>query len=171
MDHRIKSGGDAEKASPLIAERQRSRASAPRDGANLRRERRTHLNKTIPAHQDLSHQDLPRNDAERRFIAEVKKLQRAYCDLFKMWRDCRYKLCRRYRRCRGDAGPCLMHAAESMPRQQQWDARQQMIAALPQNAPRVERIARQMTRVNCACPCPAIAGADEERAVLRSERK
>jgi hypothetical protein len=160
MDHRVKPGGDVESMSLLIADRDDSRACAAR-AHELAPQRRTHLNKTIPARQDLSHQDLPRNDSERRFIAEVKKLQRAYCDLFKMWRDCRYKLCRRYRSCRGDAGPCLMRAAKDMPRQQQWDARQQVLAALPQNAPRVERIARQMTLGELCLPCPAIAGADE----------
>lgn len=39
---------------------------------------------------------------------------RLYCDVFKFWRACRVKRCRRHRRCDGEPAACLMHGLPSV---------------------------------------------------------
>ena len=78
-----------------------------------------------------------------RFAAERAQLQRHYCNLFRFWRGCRDKNCRRHRRCCGDAGDCLARRIGEIPRQGQFQARQAILAATPRNAGPAERTVRQ----------------------------
>ena len=78
-----------------------------------------------------------------RFNAEKAKLQRAYCTMFKFWRTCRFKPCRKARACRGDQDACLKRGEKLVPRDIQWEARRQMLAATPANAGPPERMARE----------------------------
>jgi len=78
-----------------------------------------------------------------RFKAEKARLQRAYCDIFKLWRRCRFKPCRKARACRGDAHACLERGLDFVPRQAQWDARQEIMKSSPETTGRAERTVRQ----------------------------
>jgi hypothetical protein len=59
-----------------------------------------------------------------------------YCDMFKFWRDCRYKPCRSARRCAGDARDCLDRRWFSVPYEVGVAAHSQMSAETPPNAGR-----------------------------------
>ena len=79
-----------------------------------------------------------------RFNAEKAALQRAYCDIFKFWRTCPFKKCRRARTCSGDPGVCLKNHVDEIPRDMRWQVRRQILAAtLPQAGP-PERQAREL---------------------------
>jgi hypothetical protein len=56
---------------------------------------------------------------------------RLYCDVFKFWRSCRVKRCRRHRRCLGDPAPCLMGGLPSVPEAQRRAAAAMVIAGGP----------------------------------------
>ncbi len=79
-----------------------------------------------------------------RFNAEKAALQRAYCDIFKFWRMCPFKRCRRARTCSGDPGVCLTRRVGEIPRDMQWQARRQILAATPPQAGPPERQAREL---------------------------
>ena len=83
------------------------------------------------------------NDHDTRFKAEAALQQRRYCDAFKLWRDCPLKRCRKLRACSGDAKACLKRALDRVPREIQWQARQDILAATPRNIGAPERAARQ----------------------------
>jgi hypothetical protein len=78
-----------------------------------------------------------------RFAAETARQQRRYCDAFALWRGCRRRACRRHGLCRGDAKTCLKRALDAVPRQTQWQVRQDILAATPANLGAPERAARQ----------------------------
>ena len=78
-----------------------------------------------------------------RFHAEKAVLARHYCNVFKFWRDCPCKRCRRERVCCGDQHACLKRRQNEVPRQIQWRARQQILALTPANAGPPERTARE----------------------------
>jgi hypothetical protein len=78
-----------------------------------------------------------------RFAAEKAHQQRRYCDAFALWRGCQRKACRRHRVCRGDASTCLKRALDAVPRQAQWQVRQDILAATPANLGAPERAVRQ----------------------------
>jgi hypothetical protein len=61
---------------------------------------------------------------------------RKYCDMFKFWRDCKYKPCRSARRYRGDQGACLEKHCWSVPYEVGRAAHKQMIADTPADADR-----------------------------------
>jgi transcription initiation factor TFIIIB Brf1 subunit/transcription initiation factor TFIIB len=84
-------------------------------------------------------------DYAERFAAEKKLQQRRYCDAFDLWRDCGHKLCRRHRRCRGDADACLAKAIalNRVPHRVQWRTRQDILKVTPFNIGAPERAARQ----------------------------
>ena len=80
-----------------------------------------------------------------RFEAEKAQQQRRYCDAFALWRSCHYGVCLRNRRCRGNADACLAKAVarDPLPQREQWQARQNILAATPHNIGAPERAARQ----------------------------
>jgi hypothetical protein len=78
-----------------------------------------------------------------RFKAAKALVQRAYCDAFRFWRSCPHKPCRKARTCRGDEDACLKRGEKDIPRQIQWQARQEILAATPANAGPPERMARE----------------------------
>ena len=78
-----------------------------------------------------------------RFNAEKAVMQRKYRDIFKFWRTCPFKSCRRAGACRGDQNACLKRGETSIPREIQWQARQQILAATPANVGAPERLARE----------------------------
>ncbi|HML07244.1 MAG TPA: hypothetical protein VK430_03825 [Xanthobacteraceae bacterium] len=88
----------------------------------------------------------PTPGAERyaaRFAAEAAALQRHYCNVFKFWRICPLKKCRKARACSGDAKHCLHRRAAEVPRAVQWLARQEILAATRPSAGPPERMARE----------------------------
>jgi hypothetical protein len=78
-----------------------------------------------------------------RFDAEKAALRRVYCGLFKFWRGCAHKPCRKARDCRGDAKACLKRRIEDVAYQDQWDARQKILEATPKDFGPAERTARE----------------------------
>jgi hypothetical protein len=56
---------------------------------------------------------------------------RLYCEVFKFWRSCRIKRCRRHRRCLGEPALCLMRGLSSVPETQQRAAAAAVIAGGP----------------------------------------
>ena len=79
----------------------------------------------------------------RRLAVEKALQQRRYCDAFALWRICSLKACRRQGRCCGDAAQCLRRALDRVPHQEQWRARQDILASTPRNIGAPERAARQ----------------------------
>jgi hypothetical protein len=73
---------------------------------------------------------------QRRHDAACAIVARKYCDMFKFWRDCKYKPCRSARRCRGDQGACLEKRCWSVPREVKLAAHKQMIADTPAHGDR-----------------------------------
>ena len=86
---------------------------------------------------------MPAQRYQERFKAERAKLRRHYCTVFKFWRTCRYKPCQRARACLGDADVCLKRGAPAVPRPTQWQARQELLKAMPAGAGAPERAARE----------------------------
>ena len=99
---------------------------------------------------------LAREEFRARFEAEKVRVQRHYCTLFKFWRTCRSKPCRRQRACSGEPGACLKRCIGEFPRRTLFDARQRLVAATPPNCAAPEREAR-LTMANepeWRCPLP-----------------
>ena len=94
-------------------------------------------------------------DWDARLAAEAARLQLHYCNLFKFWRACRSKRCRRHRRCCGDSNECLKRRIEEIPRMAQFQARQAVMAATPKHAGPAERSVRQLTPYDVIAPEPA----------------
>jgi hypothetical protein len=80
-----------------------------------------------------------------RFFAEAERQQRRYCDAFAQWRSCAKAQCRRERACRGDARSCLRRALDSVPRDVQHRAREDILKAIPATLGGPERAARLCT--------------------------
>jgi hypothetical protein len=57
-----------------------------------------------------------------RFHAEKAELARHYCTVFKFWRDCPLRRCRRERDCCGVQHACLKRRQQEIPRKMQWRA-------------------------------------------------
>ena len=52
-------------------------------------------------------------------------MTRVHCDVLALWRSCIHKRCKRHRRCRGDAAPCLHRVFRTIPRSRRdWIFRQ-----------------------------------------------
>ena len=79
----------------------------------------------------------------RRLAVEKLELQRRYCEVFALWRDCGRPRCRRAQSCRGDASACLKRGLDFVPGDTQHRARQHILAATPNNIGAPERAARQ----------------------------
>jgi hypothetical protein len=77
-----------------------------------------------------------------RFEAERVLQQRRYCDAFELWQSCGEGTCLRHRACRGDQSACLHNALATVPRDRQWRAHQDILAAMPANFGGPERQAR-----------------------------
>jgi len=88
-------------------------------------------------------QKLTQEDYVARFNAEKAVMQRKYCDIFKFWRSCPLRRCRKARACTGDQNACLKAGERSIPRDIQWQARQQILTATPANVGAPERLARE----------------------------
>ena len=93
-------------------------------------------------------------DWSARFAAERARLQRHYCNLFKFWRACRDKRCRRALRCCGDASECLKSRIGEIPRHAQFLARQAVLVSTPHNAGGAERTVRQFMPRDVITPDP-----------------
>jgi hypothetical protein len=78
-----------------------------------------------------------------RFDAEKAALHRHYCNVFKFWRGCPWRRCRKTRSCSGDAHVCLKRREREIPRDVQWHARQRILASTPADAGAPERTARE----------------------------
>jgi hypothetical protein len=81
-------------------------------------------------------------DYARRFAREKLLLQRHYCNVFALWRQCARPVCRRQQDCRVDANACLKRALDGIPRDRQRRAREAIVAAIPCNIGAPERAAR-----------------------------
>jgi hypothetical protein len=99
-------------------------------------------------------------DWDARFAAEAARLRRHYCNLFKFWRACRDKRCRRYVRCCGDSNECLKRRIDEIPRMEQFQARQAVMAATPKQAGPAERSVRQLMPYDVLAPEPAKGALD-----------
>jgi hypothetical protein len=86
--------------------------------------------------------------AKRRAI-ELTAQRRRYCDAFKLWQRCGRKSCKRLRTCGGDPAACLARNIGNIPRQQQVDARDAILAMTPRNIGAPEREARQSMPLDC----------------------
>jgi hypothetical protein len=75
--------------------------------------------------------------------AEKAALRRHYCNAFKFWRMCPLRRCRKVRSCGGEADACLKRREREIPRDMQWQARRQILAATPVDAGPAERTARE----------------------------
>ncbi len=93
--------------------------------------------------KQASEQQTPEEYAAR-FAAEKAALQRYYCEVFGFSRTCALKRCRKVRSCSGDAEVCLGRRAREIPRDVQWQARRQILAAMPADAGPAERNAREL---------------------------
>lgn len=87
---------------------------------------------------------LSREEFRARFEAAKALVQRHYCTLFRFWRNCRHKPCRRERACEGDPHQCLKARAHDVPRHEQFQARQRLLQATPRNVAAPERAARDL---------------------------
>ena len=101
-------------------------------------------------------------DWSARFAAERARLQLHYCNLFKFWRDCRDKRCRRHLRCCGNASECLKRRIGEIPRHAQFQARQAILVATPKNAGGAERTVRQFMPYDVITPDPLQVAAQFE---------
>ena len=97
-------------------------------------------------------------DWNARFAAEAARLRRHSCNLFKFWRDCRDRRCRRYLRCCGDTNECLKRRIDEIPRMAQFHARQAVMATTPKHAGPAERSVRQLMPYDVIKPDPPLQG-------------
>ncbi len=111
----------------------------------------------MPSPSPSAHSPLPK-DWDARFTAEAAKLRLHYCNLFKFWSDCRDKRCRRQRRCCGDSNECLKRRIDEIPRMEQFQAQQAMLAATPKQAGGAERAVRQLMPYDVIEPEPPPQG-------------
>ncbi len=85
---------------------------------------------------------IPAERYKERFREERAKLRRHYCTIFKFWRACDHKPCKKARACLGDAYDCLKRGEPSVPRMTQWQARQKILETTPEKEG-PERAARE----------------------------
>ena len=85
---------------------------------------------------------IPAERYQERFKEERAKLRRHYCTVFKFWRSCSDKPCKKARACLGDAYNCLKRNEPTVPRMLQWQARQEILQSTPAD-PGPERAARE----------------------------
>ena len=62
-------------------------------------------------------------------------VQRLYCDVLELWKDCANKPCKRHRRCASEPGACLKRGIASVPRHRLDALRAAVIAGGPRRIP------------------------------------
>ncbi len=80
-----------------------------------------------------------KNFTKRRTVEQGLKLAdaahvavwRLYCEVFRFWRACPVKSCRRHRRCLGEPAGCLMRGLPAVPEQRRLTAANEVIAGGP----------------------------------------
>ena len=77
------------------------------------------------------------------FDRAAAAVQREYCDLFKFWRGCDRKACRKAKSCSGDAHACLRRGKDQVPYETRARAQAAILAATPPGASAAERTARR----------------------------
>jgi hypothetical protein len=82
---------------------------------------------------------------QSRFNVAAARVQREYCEIFKFWRGCRYKPCRRSKACRGDPLACLNRGTPNMPYDLLHQAELQVRTATPADLTGPERSARNLS--------------------------
>ncbi len=107
----------------------------------------------------------------KRFAAERARLQLHYCNLFKFWRACRDKRCKRHRRCCGDTSECLKRRIGEIPRHAQFLAREAILTATPKNAGAAEREVRQLMPYDVVTPDPLEEAMARFRAQMRRDNQ
>ena len=95
-----------------------------------------------------SAEKLTPKEYQARFNAAGAQAQREYCNIFKFWRACRYKPCRRAGACRGDQLACLKRGVVNVPRDILDRAHAQVIAATPADTIQLERTARRFCPIS-----------------------
>jgi hypothetical protein len=86
-----------------------------------------------------------------RLEAEKAALANLYCNVFRFWAMCPLRRCRKARRCSGDPHVCLKRRHHEVPRDVQWRARQNVLAATLAHAGSAERMAQEFLPGNlCA---------------------
>ena len=95
-----------------------------------------------------------------RYKAEKILQRQRYCAAFALWRTCSGKRCRRQRACVGEARACLKRGLAAVPQAAQWQAREQILTATPQNIGAPERAARQCMPIDLYIETAAQAVAD-----------
>jgi hypothetical protein len=60
---------------------------------------------------------------------------RLYCEVFRFWRGCPKKPCRRHRRCLGEPAGCLMRGLPSVPQAERLAAAKEVVAGGPRRIP------------------------------------
>ena len=73
---------------------------------------------------------------------------RLYCEVFRFWRRCAAKPCRRHRRCLGEPAGCLMRGLPGVPPAERMAAEKAVIAGGPRRLPpatHMEWIARRQS--------------------------
>ncbi len=89
--------------------------------------------------------ELSPDEWQQRFDEAAESARREYCDLFALWRGCRYKPCRRARTCSGEAKACLAHGIERVPATERLNAAARVIAATPAGADAPTQTARRLS--------------------------
>jgi hypothetical protein len=89
----------------------------------------------------------------------------ALCKAFALWRQCPVRRCRREQTCRSDHPFCMALAYRQLPHRAQWQARQDILDAMPANIGAPERPVRQCMPYDffydkhhgrCCRPIPAV---------------
>jgi hypothetical protein len=82
---------------------------------------------------------------QARYDAAAAVARRQYCDIFKFWRGCRFKPCRRAKTCRGDPSHCLQRGRWNLPPDVLYQAELQVRAAVPAHLTGPERSGRMVS--------------------------
>jgi hypothetical protein len=82
---------------------------------------------------------------QARFNIAAAQVQREYCEIFKFWRGCRYKPCRRFKACGGDPLACLTRGTRDVPYDLLSQAELQVRTATPADLTGPERSARNLS--------------------------
>jgi hypothetical protein len=114
--------------------------------------------------------DTHSKDWHARFAAARARLQLHYCHLFKFWRACRDKRCRRHRRCCGDTSECLKRRLGEITRHAQFQARQAILEATAKNADAAEREVQQLMPYDVITPDPLQEAMARFKSQMRDRR-